>query len=246
MRMRFVRRGGAIGAVVAAALVLGAMPASAAPGDGSAFAAQVSVTLLGAPAVNVGPLAPSSTSGSPSASLASIDAAGLVTAGVVNTSATLDEATGVVTAHADLANVGLALGTALGLTGTIEAVAADCQATQAGVTGSSTLAGVQIAGISVPVNPPPNTGVDIGLAKVVFNEQIMNPDGSLTVNAIHIYANAVAATADIILAQARCGPAAPPVPLASGAGLWLGLGLLALAAVPAGAYVIRKRRTATT
>jgi hypothetical protein len=241
MRMRSVRRGGAIGVVVAASLVLGAMPASAAPGDGSAFAAKVSVTLLGAAAVNVGPLAASSTSGPTSASLASLDA-GLVSAGVVTSSATLDEETGVVHAQADLANVGIGLSA---LTGSIGAVNATCDATQAGVTGSSTLANVSLPGVSVPVNPAPNTTINLPLLRIVFNEQIVGADGSLTVNAVHISLTAaMLGSGDIIIAQAKCGPAAPPVPLASGVGLWLGLGLLGLAAIPA-AVVIRRRRTAT-
>jgi hypothetical protein len=81
------------------------------------------------------------------------------------------------------------------------------------------------------------------LAKIVFNEQITGGDGSLTVNAVHVYLNAVVGSGDVVLAQAKCGPAAPPIPLASGVGLWLGLGLLVLAAIPA-AFVVRKRRTA--
>jgi hypothetical protein len=242
MRMRTVRRGGAIGVVVAASLVLGAMPASAAPGDGSAFAAKVAVTLLGAPAVNVGPLAPSSTSGPTSANLVNINAAGLVTAGVVTSAATLNEETGVVHAQADLANVGIGLSA---LQGTIGAVNATCDATQSGVSGSSTLANVALPGVSVGANPAPNTTITLPLLKIVFNEQILGDDGSLTVNAIHIYLTAaMLGSGDIIVAQAKCGPAAPPVPLASGVGLWLGLGLLGLAAIPA-AMVIRKRRTAT-
>lgn len=240
MRMRSVRRGGAIGVVVVAALVLGAMPASAAPGDGSAYAAKVAVTLLGKPAVAVGPLAASSTSGPTTANLLSLDAAGLVTAGVVSSSATLNQETGAVHAQADIANVGIGLAA---LSGTIGAVNATCDATQAGVTGSSTLADVKIAGVAVGANPAPNTTINLLLAKIVFNEQITNPDGSLTVNAVHIYLNAIVGSGDVILAQAKCGPAAPPVPLASGVGLWLGLGLLGLVAIPA-ALVIRNRRDA--
>lgn len=240
MRMRFVRCGAAMGAVVVASLVVGAMPASAAPGDGSAYAAKVSVTLLGTPAVNVGPLAMSSTSGPTTANLASVNAAGLVTAGVVTSSATLNQETGVVHSQADIADVGIGLAA---LTGKIGAVNATCDATQAGVTGSSTLAGVNIPGVSVNANPAPNTTINLLLAKIVFNEQIKGGDGSLTVNAVHIYLNAIVGSGDVVLAQAKCGPAAPPVPLASGLGLWLGLGLLGLAAIPA-ALMIRKRRAA--
>lgn len=242
MRMGFVRRGGAIGAVVAASLVLGAMPASAAPGDGEAYAVKVAVTLLGAPAVNVGPLAPSNTGGPTEASLASVNAAGIVTAGLVTSEATLNEETGEVHAQADIANVGIGLAA---LKGTIGAVNATCDATQAGTTGSASIANVALPGVSVPVNPAPNTTIALPLVTIIFNEQIQNPDGSLTVNAVHIKLKALVGTGDIILANARCGPAAPPVPLASGAGLWLGLGLLGLAAIPVTGMVIRKRRAAT-
>jgi hypothetical protein len=198
------------------------------------------VQLLGAAAVNVGPVAASNTDGPTTASVASVSAASILTAGVATSSATLDEATGVVHAQADIANVGIGLAA---LTGTIGAVNATCDATQAGVTGSSTLANVAIPGVSVGANPAPNTTINLPLVKIVFNEQIKGDDGSLTVNAVHIYLNALVGTGDIILAQAKCGPAAPPVPLASGVGLWLGLGLLVLVAVPAG-LVIRKRRAA--
>ncbi len=243
MRMRSARRTGAIGVAVAAALLIGALPASAAPGDGSAFVARVSVTLLGSNAVNVGPLAPSNSAGPVTkASLASINAGGLVTAGLVTSEATLNEETGEVRAQADLAKVGIGLGV---LSGRIEAVNATCDATQAGVTGSASIVGLRLANISVPVNPAPNTVVNLALAKIIFNEQIRNQDGSLTVNAVHIKLNALVGKGDVILAQARCGPAAPPVPMASGVGLWVGLGLLGLAAIPVGGMVLRRRRDAT-
>lgn len=243
MRMRFARRGGAIGVAVVASLVLGAMPASAAPGDGSAYGVKVSVTLLGAAAVNVGPLAASNTGGPTSASVASVNAAGLVTTGLVTSEAVLNEETGEVHAQADIANVGINLGA---LDGTIGAVNATCDATQAGTTGSSTLANVNIPGVTVTANPAPNTKISLlGLATITFNEQIQNADGSLTVNAVHITLNALVGQGDVVLASATCGPAAPPVPLASGAGLWLGLGLLGLAAIPVGGMVLRKRRAAS-
>ncbi len=242
MRMRLVRRGGALATVVAASLVLGAMPASAAPGDGSAYVAKVAVSLLGASAVNVGPLAPSNSGGQTKAELANLNVAGLVTAGVVTSEATLNEETGVVHAQADLANVGIALG---GLGGKIGAINATCDATQAGTTGSSSIANVSLPGVSIPVNPAPNTTIKLPLVTIVFNEQISGDDGSLTVNAVHVKLNALVGKGDIVLAQAKCGPAAPPVPMASGAGLWLGLGLLGLAAIPIGGMVLRKRRATT-
>jgi hypothetical protein len=242
MRMRFARRGGAVVVVVAASLLLGAMPASAAPGDGSAYGANVQVSLLAA-TVNVGPVAQSNTSGPTSASVANVTAPGVLSAGAVTSSATLDEATGVVHAEASIADVNIGLASVL--TGSIGAVQATCDATQEGVTGATTLAGVSIPGVNVTATPAPNTTIQVTpLVSIIFNEQISNDDGSLTVNAVHITLNALVATGDVSLAQAKCGPAAPPVPLASGAGLWIGLGLLGLAAIPVGTSVIRKRRAA--
>ena len=169
---------------------------------------------------------------------------GVLNAGAVTTNATLDEATGVVHADASIADVSIGLASVL--SGSIGAVQATCDATQEGVTGSATLAGVSIPGVTVSANPAPNTTITVSpFVKIIFNEQTNNPDGSLTVNAVHIILNAVLAKGDVILAQAKCGPAAPPVPLASGVGLWLGLGLLALVAIPVGTTVIRKRRVAT-
>ena len=47
---------------------------------------------------------------------------------------------------------------------------------------------------------------------------------------------------DVIISSATCGPAGLPIPMASGAGLWIGLGLLGAIAVPVGAIAIRRRR----
>jgi len=104
---------------------------------------------------------------------------------------------------------------------------------------------VSLPGVSVPVNPAPNTTISLPLVTIIFNEQIKGDDGSLTVNAVHVKLNALVGKGDIVLAHAKCGPAAPPVPLASGVGLWLGLGLLGLAAIPIGGMVVRKRRAET-
>jgi len=230
MRMRHL-----CGAVVAASLVLGVPPAVAAPGDGAAVAAEVTVTLLDAPAVHVGPLAQASTGGLADADIAGVNVNGLVTAGMASSSATRDEDTGDIHAQADINDVGIGLPA---LTGTFGSVSATCDASQTGATGISMFGNGRIAGLLVGANPAPNTIVDLASAKVVFNEQIQQADGSLTVNAVHLYLNARIGSGDVVLAQATCGLAARPVPLATGPGLWLGLGLLALVA---GAVVVRHR-----
>lgn len=248
MRSRTVRRGGLLGLATAAALVVGAVPAYAAPGDGSAYVAGASVTLLGQAPITVGPLAPSNAAGPTSASLVNIPGP-LITAGVVTSAASLDESTGAVHAEANVANANVALG---GLSISADAVNVDCDATQDGTTGSTVLANVVLpGGTVVPANPAPNTVIAVpsaplpALVSITFNEQINNADGSLTVNGIHVRLNALLGTGDVIVSHAQCGPAALPVPLASGAGLWIGLGLLGLIAVPVGVVALRRRAAAT-
>ncbi|MEV4600273.1 choice-of-anchor P family protein [Amycolatopsis sp. NPDC049253] len=243
-----------LAAVVASIALAGAVPASAAPGDGSAYGVNVDVKLLGASAVKLGPLAAANTDGPTSNSTVSANAAGILTAGVINTSAVRDENSGAVTAKASTANVGLPLlKAALGNVG-IKAVEAVCTATQEGVKGSSTLVGADLGSVGdVDSNPAPNTQIKVGLgpvnvATLILNEQIKNKDGSLTVNALHLklLGGVIGAlgSGDVIVSSATCGPAAPPMPLASGAGLWMGLGVLAAVAVPVGLRFTRRRSVA--
>lgn len=257
MRFRIARRGGVLALAAVAALLAGAAPASAAPGDGSAYGVHVNVTLLGTPAVVAGPLAAASTAGPTTSTLASVNLPGIVTAKVITTSAKLDESTGAVTADAATAKVGLPLLAALG-TVRADLVEAKCKATQSGTSGSTTLVGAELGSLgTAAVTPAANTKLAVALpvvgnvATLILNEQIDNPDGSLTVNAIHLHllgtdALGTLGSGDVIISSATCGPAALPIPMASGAGLWIGIGLLGAAAIPAGAMVLRRRRTGAT
>ncbi|WP_329052372.1 choice-of-anchor P family protein [Amycolatopsis sp. NBC_01488] len=250
MKSSLVRRGGLLAAVVASVVLAGAAPASAAPGDGSAYGVHVDVTLLGQPAVKAGPLAAANTAGPTSSSLAKVNLPGILTTGVINTEAKRDDDSGAVTAKASTADVGLPVLKALGNVG-VKAVEAVCTATQEGVKGSTTLVGADLGSVgAVDANPAPNTQVKVGLAgvtiaTVILNEQIKNKDGSLTVNALHLklLGGVVGGlgSGDVIVSSATCGPAAPPMPLASGAGLWIGLGLLGAVAVPVGTRIYRRR-----
>jgi hypothetical protein len=250
MRMRVARRGGLIGLVATATLVAGALPASAAPGDGSAFGASVSITLLGIGPITAGPFSAASTDGPTEDSLASANVPNVLSAGLITTSATLDETTGQVDSRASTADVAVGI---LGPANVVEAslVVATCTATQAGNSGSATLADVQLGSLgTVDASPAANTTIDVpGVASITFNEQIDNDDGSLTVNAIHIKLlggkKHSLAEGDIILSSATCGPAGLPIPLASGAGLWLSLGLLGAAALPIAVLTVRRRRAVT-
>jgi hypothetical protein len=256
MKTHLLRRGGLLAAVVAGVVLIGAAPASAAPGDGSAYGVSVNVTLLGAQAVQAGPLAAASTNGPTSNSLAKVDLPTILTAGVINTEAKRDDQSGAVTAKASTADVGLPLlKAALGNVGA-KVIEADCTATQKGVQGSSTFANANLGSLGdIPVTPAANTTLKVGLgainvATVILNEQIKHSDGSLTVNAVHVKllggALGALGSGDVIISSATCGPAGLPVPLASGVGMWVGLGLLGAIAVPVGTRVVRKRRPVTT
>ncbi|MFB9683186.1 choice-of-anchor P family protein [Amycolatopsis plumensis] len=253
MKSSLVRRGGLLAAVVASVVLAGAAPASAAPGDGSAYGVKVDVKLLGQNAVKAGPFAAANTAGPTNSSLAKADVPGILTAGVINAEAKRDENSGAVTAKASTADVTLPLlKAALGDVG-IKLVEAVCTATQKGVEGSAKLVGANLGSVgAVDAAPAANTQIKVGLgtlnvATIILNEQVKNPDGSLTVNAVHVKLLGGGLKAlgdgDVIVSSATCGPAAPPMPLASGAGLWIGLGLLGAVAVPVGTRIVRRRST---
>lgn len=251
-----LRRGGLLAAVVASVALAGAVPASAAPGDGSAYGVKVDVRLLGHEAVKAGPFAAANTAGPTSNSLAKANLTGVLTAGVINTEAKRDNDSGAVSAKASTADVALPLlKSALGDVG-VKLVEATCTATQKGVQGTTNLVGANLGSVgAVDSTPAPNTQIKVGLgnvnvATIILNEQIKNKDGSLTVNAIHVKLLGQAlnplGSGDVIVSSATCGPAGLPVPLASGTGMWIGFGLLGAIAVPIGIRVVRNRRAATT
>ncbi|WP_158846517.1 choice-of-anchor P family protein [Saccharothrix deserti] len=252
MRVRMTRRAAAVGLVAVAALVVGAAPASAAPGDASAHGARLDLSLLGGNAVSSGPFAAADANGPTSNTFAGVDLPSALKTGVINASASRDDKTGGVHSTASTADVRLDLLETV--TGVVSAdlVEARCAATQKGLTGKSELAGLELGRLGeVDAEPAPNTTVDVDLlgvdiAKLVFNEQIRNADGSLTVNALHLTliggALGSIGSGDLVLSSATCGPAGLPIPMASGAGLWIGLGLLALFGAPVAAAAIRRRR----
>ncbi len=72
--------------------------------------------------------------------------------------------------------------------------------------------------VDVPFEPAPNTTYEGQIEGVgdsfraVFNEQIVNPDGSLTVNAYHLYLLGPTAVGDLIVGQSVCGVTATALP----------------------------------
>lgn len=71
--------------------------------------------------------------------------------------------------------------------------------------------------VPVPDNPEPGHTVEGTIDhvgdrfRIVFNEQTENPDGSLTVNAAHMYLLGDIAVGDLIVGQSVCGVTATPV-----------------------------------
>jgi LPXTG-motif cell wall-anchored protein len=219
MRLRIVRRGGVLALTAVAVLLIGGAPASAAPGDGSAYGVRIDVTLLGASAANAGPLATASTPGQASASAASVAVPRILTAGVIDTTAARDPHTGAVTARASAADVAVPLLSGLGQVGA-SAIVARCIATQHGEQGSATLTAATLGRLgTLDASPAPNTVVPIALPEVgnvatlTLNEQFRDADGSRTVNAFHLHllggpgAGALGA-GDVIISSATCGPRA--------------------------------------
>ncbi len=144
----------------------------------------------------------------------------------VSTQGTLGP-TGSVTSSTNIANVN-----ASGQENfTASNLASTCTASETGVSGSTTITGgtLQIDNgdsdptnsipdhppveVVLPASPAPNTTynghVHIGNTtdnfQWVFNEQVVNPDGSLTLNAAHQYLLGPAATGNLILGQVVCG-----------------------------------------
>jgi hypothetical protein len=72
--------------------------------------------------------------------------------------------------------------------------------------------------VTLPANPAPNTSYDGHIHvngstdsfRYVFNEQVVNPDGSITVNAAHEYLLGPTAVGDLIVGQSVCGVTASP------------------------------------
>ncbi len=118
---------------------------------------------------------------------------------------------------------------------------ASCTATPTGATGTTRFVHAVMSKATdpsgepteeepIPDNPPVNytrTGVLTNVGdryKLVYNEQFVDPDGSITVNAVHMYLLGDIAVGESIIGQVRCSthgaafantPAAPPGPPAT-------------------------------
>jgi hypothetical protein len=168
------------------------------------------VTVLGNPLVNVGPtpdtghVATTATSSTSVPCVANIP--GLVSASglcvSVNTVGFPGRSQAVSTVASALVNVATLSAITIG------AVSATSTTTCAGSSGTTTIASLKV-GTTVVIGSPtqvaPNTTVNVGVVRLVLNEQVPvgGPDAGLTVNAVHATVNAGAARLDVVVASAE-------------------------------------------
>ena len=130
-------------------------------------------------------------------------------------------ASGSVTTSANVANVNSSGQEVF----TASALSSTCTASESGRSGSTTITGGKLivsegadldsdaddTVIDLPASPAPNTAREGKIETVgdtfryVFNEQIMGSDGSITVNAAHLYLIGPTALGDVIIGQSVCG-----------------------------------------
>ena len=109
-----------------------------------------------------------------------------------------------------------------------DGVHSTCTVSPSGTTASTTIVngllalktdltqGEPLTQLSIPANPPPNYTVAGEITNVgdryrdVFNEQVKNPDGSITVNAYHEYLLGPTAVGDLVVASSTCGATGAP------------------------------------
>jgi hypothetical protein len=178
---------------------------------GRAYGLTATATVLGLPVVNVTPRPDTgavSTTGSSTTSTPCVaSVTGAVAAHVLCANVTTDSVAGRSSASASVNDtaVGIAMVPAI----TLGAVQSTSTTTCAGSSGTTTIAYLKVGAVVViaqPTNIPPNTTVNVGVAKLVLNEQIpfSTPDEGLTVNAVHVTVNVLGVvTANVIVASSE-------------------------------------------
>lgn len=217
-----------LSAMVLAALSQGSASAQVSEVIGSAFGYQAAARLGALPVEEFGPephviLPPaggSETATAPSAQVV-VGPATLFTSGPleVTTEGTTGP-TGGVTSTARIQTVNTSGQEVF----TADEVSSTCTATEDGVTGSTTITGGTLRTsegdptvegdevvVTIPTNPAPNTTYEGQIETVgdsfryVFNEQVENDDGSITVYAAHLYLLGPIATGDLLIGKSTCG-----------------------------------------
>src|SRR2546427_2668386 len=168
---------------------------------GQAKAAQATVSALGLVGMtttlsDTGTL--SDTNDARDASLISGNIPSLLSVGVLH--ATTIGYPDEVDSEASLADLGL---TVAGIGISADFVGASALAVLGGAAvGSSDIGGLSINGIPIFLTGSPNDTIDIIGGRVVVNEQQTSPDGTITVNALHVTVDGVA---DVVISSAKAG-----------------------------------------
>jgi hypothetical protein len=158
---------------------------------------------------------------------AAITPATFFSSGQIDVSTQGTTAGGTVTSSATIANLNTSQNEVL----TASRIASTCTASTSGATGTTTVTGGNLqtdngdtdptntipdhpaVTVTVPTNPAPNTtfeghihvGDAVDSFRYVFNEQIRNADGSLTVNAAHQFLLGSIAQGELIIGHVVCG-----------------------------------------
>lgn len=207
-----------IATTTAIGLTAGSATAATAAPIGSAFGVKATILGVGIQPTpySQGTAANNYTDSNQLASFAPTVVGSSLSFGLLTTSTAGDATTNAVTSSASVADAAVTVGTPpLGVPELFKfgatKTSSTCTSTPTTFSGSSTITGGTLyvdgfGAVAVPVNPAPNTGVDLGsLGKVLFNEQVVNADGSITVNAFHIQLVSGAGV-DFALASSTCGP----------------------------------------
>lgn len=178
---------------------------------GRAFGLTATASALGLALVNVAPTPDTGFVATPASSTTTTPCRatlpGAVSAHVLCANVTTNAATGTSQATASVAD------TAVGIAGipavTLGAVKSTSTTTCAGSSGSTTIAYLKVGSVVViaqPTSIAPNTRLDVGVVKLVLNEQIpfSTPDDGLTVNAVHVTASVLGlVTANVVAASSE-------------------------------------------
>lgn len=178
---------------------------------GHAYGLKADAAVLGLLNLHVPPLADtgavSTTASSTTSTPCVATLSGVVSAHVICANVTTTQAPAQSAASASIADATVELpGLPVISLATIQSTSATTCASSAGAT---TIAFLQIGNnviISKPTPVAPNTTINLGILKVVLNEQLpfSTPDKGLTVNAVHVTVNgAPLATANVVLASSE-------------------------------------------
>jgi hypothetical protein len=178
---------------------------------GRAYGLAANASLLGIQLVKVGPVPDTGHISTTSTSTTSVPCvatlSGLVSAHVLCAQVATTEFPGKSAATASVDD------TTVGITGipviTLQTIKSTSTTTCAGSSGTTTIAFLKVGNtvvIGQPTNIAPNTGINVGVVKLVLNEQTAfnTPDKGLTVNAVHISVNTLGlAKTDVVLASSE-------------------------------------------